>query len=177
MNITTRTAVLSDATDIATLVNRAYRPEGEAKGWTHEGALVSGPRTSPANVADLLTGTSRVLVLCREDKILACVQIELRGPVAYIGMLASDPTIQDQGLGKQMLAHAENFAMSYPAVLQLRMLVLSSRPELLAFYLRRGYVQTGEVLDYPVAAGIGQPAVPGLHVLALHKAVPRVANP
>ena len=171
MNTTTRLAALSDAKEIAALVNKAYRPEGETRGWTHEGELVSGPRTSAANVAQLIGGQSHVLVLCRDEKILACVQVELRGSTAYIGMLAADPTIQNQGLGKQMLAHAEHFAMSHPEVLQLRMMVLSSRPELLDFYLRRGYMQTGEIHEYPTAAGIGQPVVPGLHVLALVKRI------
>jgi ribosomal protein S18 acetylase RimI-like enzyme/uncharacterized protein YciI len=166
-----RTAVPSDTTEIAALVNKAYRPSNEAAGWTHESELVSGPRTSPAKVAELLVGNSRVLVLCRDDKIVACVQVELRGSAAYIGMLATDPSLQEQGLGKQMLAQAEHYATSHFEVLQLRMLVLSSRPELLAYYMRRGYKLTGESHDYPTEAGIGQPVVPDLNVLALVKKV------
>ena len=172
VSFSVRTAVPSDTTEIAALVNKAYRPSKDAAGWTHESALVSGPRTSPAKVAELLVGNSCVLILCRDEKIVACVQVELRGSAAYIGMLATDPSFQDQGLGKKMLTQAEHYATSHYEVQQLRMLVLSSRPELLAFYMRRGYELTGESHDYPAAAGIGQPVVPDLHVLALVKKIP-----
>jgi hypothetical protein len=49
------------------------------------------------------------------------------------------------------------------------MSVLSSRPELLAFYERRGYARTGEQAAYPVGAGVGTPRSEALHVLSLEK--------
>jgi ribosomal protein S18 acetylase RimI-like enzyme len=85
-------------------------------------------------------------------------------------MLATDPKLQAQGLGKQVLLHAEAYATEYFEASVLKMSVLSSRPELLAFYERRGYVLTGEVEEYPLSAGVGQPIVAGIHVLSLAKA-------
>ena len=84
-------------------------------------------------------------------------------------MLATDPALQAQGLGKQMLQHAEWHAAVHFNASVFKMSVLSSRPELLAFYQRRGYVCTGEIEDYPVSAGVGQPLIKSLHLVGLSK--------
>jgi len=65
--------------------------------------------------------------------------------------------------------HAEQYATAHFNASVFEMSVLSSRPELLAFYQRRGYVCTGEIEDYPVAAGVGQPIIDGIQVVALSK--------
>ena len=60
-------------------------------------------------------------------------------------MLATDPRKQASGIGKKMLNHAEQYAKVNFGNVIYNMSVLSSRPELLSFYERRGYVLTGEV--------------------------------
>jgi ribosomal protein S18 acetylase RimI-like enzyme len=84
-------------------------------------------------------------------------------------MLATNPKVQTQGLGKKMLTHAETYAIEHFKASVLKMSVLSSRPELLAFYERRGYVLTGDIEEYPLSADVGQPLVAGIHVLSLAK--------
>lgn len=49
------------------------------------------------------------------------------------------------------------------------MIVVSGRIELIAFYLRRGYQQTGSVMDYPILAGVGTPKDASLKIEALEK--------
>jgi hypothetical protein len=49
------------------------------------------------------------------------------------------------------------------------MAVVSSRSELIAFYLRRGYQKTGVVQDYPLSAGVGTPKFSGLKIEVLEK--------
>jgi len=164
-----RIASESDAAEISTLVNRAYRPATHERRWTHEADLISGPRTSTAQVLSLFRPESCILVLTVESKIVACVHLLNGESSVYIGMLATDPTLQTQGLGKQMLMHAEQYATAHFNASAFKMSVLSSRPELLAFYQRRGYVCTGEIEDYPVAAGVGQPIIDGIQVVALSK--------
>lgn len=165
-----RAACNADAINIASLVNRAYRPPPEQAGWTHEGNLVAGERTSAEQVLSLFHEQSAILVLCRgQSEIVACVHVQGDQSGAYIGMLATDPTVQAKGLGKQMLFHAETYAVEHFKASVFKMSVLSSRPELLAFYERRGYVLTGDVGDYPLSAGVGQPLVEGIHVLSLTK--------
>jgi hypothetical protein len=51
------------------------------------------------------------------------------------------------------------------------MWVLSVRHELIAYYQRRGYVQTGVVADYPLNANVGIPVV-DLHLIEMRKRVP-----
>jgi ribosomal protein S18 acetylase RimI-like enzyme len=164
-----RVACEGDATEIAALVNGAYRPSPQNAGWTHEANLVAGERTTTEQVFSLFREQSTILLLCLGPKIVACVHVQGGQSGAYIGMLATNPTMQAQGLGKQMLRHAEAFATEHFKVSVLKMSVLSSRPELLAFYERRGYVLTGEVEEYPLSAGVGQPMVAGIHVLSLAK--------
>lgn len=164
-----RIATPTDAPDIATLVNRAYRPAPHEAGWTHEASLVAGDRTTRDQVLALFDGPSTLLVLCHGSSIVACVQVQACGSSAYIGMLATDPALQAQGLGKQMLARAESYATVELGATQLRMSVLSTRSELLAFYERRGYMLTGEVEQYPLSAGVGVPLVDGMVVLSLAK--------
>lgn len=158
-----------DASEIAALVNRAYRPSLHQRGWTHETDLVSGKRTSPEQVLSIFGPQSSILVLCQEAMIVACVHIQRGESSAYIGMLATEPQWQSRGLGKNMLACAEQYAVEHFEATTFKMSVLSSRPELISFYERRGYVRTGHVESYPVSAGVGQPLVAGLQVETLVK--------
>jgi ribosomal protein S18 acetylase RimI-like enzyme len=174
MSFDLRIACAVDAAEIASLVNRAYRPSADDAGWTHEANLVAGERTSTEQVLPLFRHQSAILLLCLRQKITACVHVQGGQSCANIGMLATDPKMQAQGLGKRMLQHAEIYATEHLGASMLKMSVLSSRPELLAFYQRRGYVLTGEVEEYPLLAGVGQPIVAGIHVLSLIKTA---ANP
>lgn len=173
----------SDSVEIASLVNRAYRPASTDFGWTHEARLVAGYRICPEQVEELLNGDSTVLVLLQEEHIVSCVNVLVKDSVAYIGMLATEPRLQASGLGKTMMAHAESFAMEVFGVSKFKMSVLSARSELIAFYERRGYVRTGEMQDYPVSENVGQPLVRDLavetllkHALALKRMQPEITR-
>ncbi len=161
----------ADAKEIATLVNRAYRPSAHEAGWTHEANLIAGERVSTEQVLSLFHEQSTILLLRLGQDIVACVHVQGGQSGAYIGMLATKPAIQAQGIGKQMLLHAEAYAIENYDASVLKMSVLSSRPELLAFYERCGYVLTGQVEEYPLSAGVGQPMVTGIQVLSLEKSV------
>lgn len=166
-----RSASAMDASKIATLVNRAYRPLAHERGWTHEANLVSGQRTTEEQVLSLNCSRSSVLVLCQDTNIVACVHVICGENSADIGMLATDPTHQMQGLGKQILNCAEQHALEHFGIATFKMSVLSSRSELIAFYERRGYTRTGEESSYPALAGIGEPIVDELKVEILVKQV------
>ena len=162
-------ATVADADAIACLVNKAYRPAGAERGWTHEADLVASDRTSAAQVAGLLRPGSSVLLLLIDGTIAACVHVECAEDACRIGMLATEPKWQNLGLGKRLLEQAERFAVDVWSARCLLMSVLSSRPELLAFYERRGYARTGERTAYPTEAGVGRPKREDIHVLHLEK--------
>lgn len=172
MRTSLQMATRLDVGNIAALVNRAYRPESQHRGWTHEADLVAGDRISVEQVLLLFRPDSAVLVLQTKKTIVACVHVEkVACNTAQIGMLASDPKSQAQGIGKHMLACAEQFAAHKFLSTTLNMSVLSARVELIAFYERLGYRRSGTVEDYPTKAGIGQPLVDTLKVESLTKTI------
>ncbi|MCW2240542.1 GNAT family N-acetyltransferase [Azospirillum canadense] len=169
MGISLRIAREEDAVEIADLVNRAYRPLPQQAGWTHEADLIDGKRTSAAKVLSLFRDGSVILLLTHDDRIVSCVHVQRADSSAYIGMLATAPAMQGRDLGKRMLLHAEQYATECFGASVIRMSVLSTRPELLAFYERRGYTLTDEIGEYPLSLGVGRPKVDGIHVLSLIK--------
>jgi len=61
----------------------------------------------------------------------------------YLGLLTVQPDQQAQGLGKTILAAAEDFVRAHGGS-RIRMTVLHVRETLIAWYERRGYALTGE---------------------------------
>lgn len=161
----------ANAGQIADLVNQAYRPGTAEAGWTHESGLVAGERTSAQQVLGLFHDGSTVLVMQHDARIIACVHVARAGDACWIGMLATAPQRQAGGIGKAMLAAAETFALRHHQPRALKMAVLTSRPELLSFYQRRGYALNGHVSAYPLDAGVGTPQRDDLQVLELQKTV------
>ncbi|MFL9865648.1 N-acetyltransferase [Paraburkholderia fungorum] len=167
-----RAAREQDVDAIVWLVNAAYRPIAGMAGWTHEGAMIDGPRIASSLVFDtLLAPDSALIVAQAEREIVGCVEVRADGDEAYIGTLAVSPAMQDCGLGKALLSEAERFANRRWNIAKAVMVVLSAREELIDFYLRRGYVRTGEVMSYPVDAGVGIPRDEGLTVEKLVKSI------
>lgn len=164
-----RIAKSEDIEAIVSLVNAAYRPSGDSKGWTHESDMVEGERVTSEQVQALFVPDSVVFVAEDGQQLLACVHLCKEDDCAHIGMLATHPDLQAKSYGKRMLAHAETYALENFFSRQFEMVVISERVELVAFYLRRGYQKTGRVEGYPVSAGVGIPKVQGLTIEVLQK--------
>lgn len=174
MNITAfRTANLDDVDALVQLVNNAYHPEPGIGAWTDESRFVNGTRTNQQALKKLLAKDGSVVLLgMREDTILACVHVEKSASHAHIGMLAVNPAWQGAGIGKQMLAQAEAYARHHFDIEKFVLLVISLRRELLAFYLRRGYLETGTTIDYALLCGPTCDAkIAGLRFVVLEKPV------
>lgn len=168
--ISLRAAAKPDAPLLAQLVNEAYRPGRGTAGWTHESGLIDGDRIDADRVAALISKPHSVVLLGLQGReIVACVHVEKDGRDAHVGMLAVKPEGQGVGAGKQMLASAEVYARKVWGSEKFLMTVLSSRPELLSFYFRRGYRRTGMVVDYPDGTGTGTPKSAGLIMAVLEK--------
>ncbi|MER5624956.1 GNAT family N-acetyltransferase [Streptosporangium sp. NPDC002544] len=147
---TFRAATVTDIPTLVSLVESAYRGEASLAGWTSEAHLLGGQRTDARGVtAAVENPDGRMLVAESEGEIIACCQVEHQGGHAYFGMFAVRPTLQGSGLGKAVLAEAERLARDEWGVDEMRMTVISVREELLAWYVRRGYVRTGETAPFP----------------------------
>jgi GNAT superfamily N-acetyltransferase len=145
-----RPATTPDAPAIAELVNSAYRGESSRAGWTTEADLLEGQRTDAEAVAAIIASPDDVvLVHERNDGIAACVHLERTPAGCYLGMLTVRPTLQAGGVGRRLLASAEAWAAEHWGSARVYMTVIAQRPELIAWYERRGYARTGEQQPFP----------------------------
>ena len=145
-----RTATPEDVPAIVALVESAYRGDSGRRGWTTESDLLDGRRTDEADVGALIARPdSRIVLLERDDRLLGSCHVERHGETAYFGMFAIDPTQQTSGLGKLLLAEAENIAREEWGCGLMEMTVIVQRAELIAWYERRGYRRTGTYKPFP----------------------------
>ena len=84
-------------------------------------------------------------------------------------MLAVAPTLQTAGLGRRLLGAAEDWARERLGAYTARLTVIDARPELKAFYLRRGYRDSGQRIAYPAGGATGQPRQDALELHILEK--------
>jgi ribosomal protein S18 acetylase RimI-like enzyme len=154
--LTYRPAQAADVPAIVALVERAYRGAPSRAGWTTEADLLDGQRTDDTEVQGLVAGARTRLVLALHAPSIVG-SVLLRAPegegAAYVGMFAVEPTLQDQGIGRGLLAEVERIVRAERMAPRLRMTVISQRRELIAWYVRRGYTLTGERDAFPY----GQP--------------------
>ena len=163
-----------DVPAIVQLMNRAYRGDGADAGWTTEAAYVRGDRTTEdllrADLAAKPNGMFLKWVDAPADKPKGCVWLEPSGDDAwYLGSLSIDPRLQNGGLGRVMLAAAEDWVRQRGGR-TVRMTVVNVRNTLIAWYERRGYQITGETEPFPYDDNrFGTPMRDDLHFVVLTK--------
>ena len=147
-----------DETDfIVKLVNSAYRGESSKAGWTTEADLLDGQRTDSGEIINLIEDENSMILLClQDDEIIGSVNLQHKDKNAYLGMFVVRPTLQGAGIGKCFIQAAEDIAKQEWNSQKMTMSVITLREELIAFYERRGYRRTGEILPFPdnIANGI-----------------------
>ena len=157
-------ATLADAPALAQLINQAYRGAATPQSWTTENQLFEGPRIDVASVDKmvLLTRdhhTTLLKYVAASGQLLGCVYLEPKGKSLYLSTLAVALEAQAQGVGRQLLAHAEAQARQQGCT-RILISVLSARPELLAWYERHGYQRTGQSEPFPATTQFGRPRQP-----------------
>jgi len=110
------------------LVNRAFAVES---------FFITGERLTPERTREY-TQTGRFLIAEEAGSLLGCVYVELHGKRAYLGLLSVDPSRQKTGLGRQLVAAAEEFAREMDAH-HMDLTVVNLRTELPPFYQKLGY--------------------------------------
>jgi ribosomal protein S18 acetylase RimI-like enzyme len=168
-------AVAMDAKPIADLVNAAYRGVSGRRGWTHEAELIAGERTRWKDVAAMTADTSTTVLVRRSDNspaVLACVAVEMNGASrCTISMLAIAPELQAAGLGRDLLADAEQFAADRGVTIA-KITVVEQRESLIAWYERRGYRRTGSHEAFPYGTdSVGTPLRDDLRFVILEKTI------
>jgi ribosomal protein S18 acetylase RimI-like enzyme len=170
-----RAAGPTDLPAIHALVERAYRGAGARRGWTHEDDLLVGTRIPPAALGAILADPRQLLLVAEAGEApIGCVRIADKGKgSASLGLLSVDPERQARGLGRLLVEAAEREAARRFGASRMEMNVLRQRPELIAWYERRGYRRTGEEQPFPADTRFGRPRAPGLTFLVLEKVLSR----
>ena len=127
-----RTATEHDLGPILTLINTAFEVERFFK---------NQDRLSAEDLkSHFKTGT--FLVSEEDDRITGCIYVRRGGDRAYFGLLSVDPSRQKSGIGRRLVAAAEEFARETGAhYMDLRIIHL--RTELPEIYAKLGYRITG----------------------------------
>ncbi len=138
-----------DIPDLVALINSAYRGESSKQGWTTEADLIGGLRTDEVHLLETLTspGTTFLKYTDESGNIIGCMRLQKQADRLYLGMLTVSPTLQGKGIGKQLLMAADEHARQ-AGCRAIFMTVFSVRPELIAWYERHGYTQTGETIPF-----------------------------
>ena len=146
-------ATIADAAELSALINSAYRGESSKKGWTTEADLLEGTRTSEEELISIIASSNHYLLkFIRDEKIIGSVLLIAKKEVLYLGMLTVSPELQNSGIGKQLLQAAEQLAQQLE-LSRIQMTVIGIRKELLAWYIRNGYEDTGVREPFPFGEG------------------------
>lgn len=164
-------AAEADYPEIIALTNRAFRDTGPQASWNVED-LIEGERINESLLRDDLATPGAHLLIWRDaaGEHLGHVRLDAgQGGVWFLGMLTVRPDRQDGGLGRKLLAASEDWARER-GCRRIRMTVIHQRETLIAWYVRRGYVVTGEKKPFPYDdTRFGRPTQPDLYFDVLEK--------
>lgn len=191
-----RQAEIEDIEALEQLLNRCYR---QTAGWTNEADLVGGIRITQDELARIIENSKHYLFVYPKTttgerggeetgELLGCIAVDIKIDAneggchkkAYIGMFAVHPELQGQGVGNVILDAAETFAQRHlqsegqetdKNIVRLTLSILSHRPELLAYYQRRGYELNGNKMPFPNDGDNGEPKRQDLELLELEKII------
>ena len=132
LQVTIRQGGFQDFDAIATLVNRSFEIER---------SYLKEPPETAASVADDIKSGLYCVAVDSQRQLVGCVYIHNRHRAIF--KLAVEPALQRKGIGRRLMAGAEEYAKSagWP---QVAVSFLSVRTELLEYYHKQGYAETGE---------------------------------
>jgi ribosomal protein S18 acetylase RimI-like enzyme len=172
-----RKAAPSDYAEVIDLANLAYRGrEGAVPSWNIEKGIVGGQRLDDSVLKEeLATKPDGALLVYREEEDGPLLGTAWLNPesdgVWSMGLLTVRPELQNQQLGRRLLAAAESYAADRGAK-HMRIGVLHVRDTLIAWYERRGYRATGETERFPYDdPRFGTPLREDLQFLIMEKAI------
>ncbi len=145
-NPTISFATIADIAAVKDLLNNDYRGETSKQGWTTEADLIAGDtRTDESMLQQVMEQAGSVFLVYKDEqqRITGCVNLQEHGDKLYLGMFSVSPQFQGAGIGKQLLHAAEEYAL-YLNKKVIYMSVISLRTELINWYMRHGYTDTGE---------------------------------
>ena len=144
-------ATVEDVSSLNQLINSAYRGKSSKKGWTTEANLLTGLRTTENELSAIIANPiNTILKFTDNNIIIGCVLLIEKEQQLYLGMLTVSPELQNSGVGKKLLQQAEIHAKK-KGLPKIVMTVISVRDELIAWYKRNGYADTGAREPFPAS--------------------------
>jgi GNAT superfamily N-acetyltransferase len=154
-------ATIDDVPEAVALVNSAYRGESSKQGWTSESHLLEGIRIDEAEMAGYFNRPEITLLkyVNEQGRIDGFVYLEqIENNRLYLGMLTVNPTSQAGGIGRQLLEAADDHALKVGCE-AVKISVITSRKELIAWYERRGFIATGKVIPLVTTTSVAKEPV------------------
>ena len=149
-NASIRVASTDDVPAVVRLINAAF----VAEQFVFDGNRLDAQETQA------FMNTDRFLVAEDANGFAGCVYVEVRNDRGYLGLLAVAPPRQGTGLGRKLVAAAEDyFRAAGCCAVDLR--VISQRTPLPPFYRRLGYAEMGTA---PFSPSL-EAKVPGHYIL------------
>jgi len=148
----------ADVPEMVALVNSAYRGEFSKQGWTSESHLLKGIRIDEAEMTGYFARPEITLLkyVTDDDRINGMVYLEqINSARLYLGMLTVNPLLQAVGIGRQLLTAADEHARKLECK-AVKISVITSRAELIAWYERRGFVATGKIMPLVTQTSIAK---------------------
>ncbi|KAK1997851.1 acetyltransferase [Colletotrichum falcatum] len=146
-----RVATSEDAPQLQQLVQAAFRAEDSRADWTADMRLGRSFHYSVEEVLATINNPDAAIIVASDQKgaLLGSIGILKRNDsLARFAMLSVDPERQRGGVGRQVLAHAEDVARSW-GVKTFGLNALSSREKLIEWYQRCGYRKSDETSPFP----------------------------
>jgi N-acetylglutamate synthase-like GNAT family acetyltransferase len=148
--ISIRTAQSGDVPALVRLINAAFIVEQ----FVFDGDRINREETQA------FMETGRFLVAEDSAGLSGCVYVQVRNDHGYLGLLAVDPGRQGQGLGRTLVAAAEDYFRAEGCrAVDLR--IISPRTPLPSFYRHLGYAEVGTAAFSPSL----QSKVPGHYII------------
>lgn len=125
-------ALPEDLCAVEALINHAYEVEA---------FFVTGPRVQREDILRRISA-GEVVTIRDAKRIVATAHVAVLGSCAHLGLVAVEPSMQSRGLGRRIVALAEELAHARGAS-EMRLQVVHLREELPPFYRSLGYREVG----------------------------------
>lgn len=149
-NIIIREAIFDDILQIEILIETGYRREEARKGWTHEIDILSGDRLDKGEIEGLFNKSNVKFFVAIDEtsKVQGVISVTKDGDWIEFGKFAVNPILQGLGIGKMLIKTVEEFVKNQWNSNVLLLSVISTRKELIEFYKRIGFKETGQEIDF-----------------------------
>ncbi|EAW12428.1 GNAT family N-acetyltransferase [Aspergillus clavatus NRRL 1] len=152
-----RVATQDDALQIQQLVQSAFRAEDSRPNWTADMDLSSRFRIQVGGILEKIAKSDSAILIATDQSgaLVASVGIQKQtAELARLSLLAVDQRHQRGGLGRQVLARAEGYCQRIWGARRTGLNALSTREELILWYMRCGYRKTGQLTHERIQNGL-----------------------